>query len=319
MKKDLFLATLFSLLFLTLSQDAPAFAAEKEPDFKTAQLTLAVPGGEREAPVLCYFPAADSDAPLPAIIFSHGLGGSCKGYAYLGEYWAGRGYLVFVLQHIGSDDRIWRGKSREEALEAMRKAVTVKNMSNRLEDVHALIDNFVAWNSDPQNPLYGKIDQNRIGMGGHSFGALTTQVLAGQLVPLWGDKYADKRIKAALVLSPSYPQREILMPSPFSKVEIPWLLMTGTEDVSIVIDRKAEERLKVFEALPPGHKYQLVIFGGNHMLFTGINRPAKSAMVQQLSTLFWDAWLKDDPKAREALESGKVRELFAPKDDWRIK
>ena len=42
-------------------------------------------------------------------MFSHGLGGSRNGYQYLGRYWANHGYASLHVQHIGSDNSLWRG------------------------------------------------------------------------------------------------------------------------------------------------------------------------------------------------------------------
>ncbi len=39
----------------------------------------------------------------PLVVFSHGIGGSRRGYSYLGRYWAGQGYASLHLQHVGSD------------------------------------------------------------------------------------------------------------------------------------------------------------------------------------------------------------------------
>ena len=49
------------------------------------------------------------------VLFSHGLGGSREGSAYLGEHWAARGYVVVLLQHPGSDDVGVAGRARRAA------------------------------------------------------------------------------------------------------------------------------------------------------------------------------------------------------------
>lgn len=47
-------------------------------------------------------------------MFSHGLGGSRSGSAFLGEHWAARSYVAVSLQHPGSDDSVWKSESRED-------------------------------------------------------------------------------------------------------------------------------------------------------------------------------------------------------------
>jgi predicted dienelactone hydrolase len=44
----------------------------------------------RDIPLRVYLPA--NSAPAPVILFSHDLGGSRTGSAFLGEHWAARGY-----------------------------------------------------------------------------------------------------------------------------------------------------------------------------------------------------------------------------------
>src|ERR1700722_14103227 len=61
---------------------------------------------DRQIPVLIYLPREKEAQPV--VLFSHGLGGSRKGSAYLGQHWSERGYVAVFLQHPGSDDSIWK-------------------------------------------------------------------------------------------------------------------------------------------------------------------------------------------------------------------
>ena len=58
--------------------------------------------------ITCNLPT--NTAPVPVILFSHGLGGNREGSKFLGEHWAARGYVAVFLQHPGSDDSVWKGK-----------------------------------------------------------------------------------------------------------------------------------------------------------------------------------------------------------------
>ena len=58
----------------------------------------------RAVPVRLYLPAQTAPAQtLPLVMFSHGMGGSRRGYSYLGAYWASHGFTSLHLQHVGSD------------------------------------------------------------------------------------------------------------------------------------------------------------------------------------------------------------------------
>src|SRR5438093_7144385 len=83
---------------------------------------------ERDVPVKIFLPEKSGSAQ-PVIIFSHGLGGTRETYDYLGEHWAGCGYVSVHLQHAGSDDAVWRNGG----MEGMRKAVLdVRNAIDRV-------------------------------------------------------------------------------------------------------------------------------------------------------------------------------------------
>jgi hypothetical protein len=50
----------------------------------------------------------------------------------------------------------------------------------------------------------------KIGMAGHSYGAITTQALCGQAFGVAGPRFADKRIDPDLQLAPANPNQAIL-------------------------------------------------------------------------------------------------------------
>ncbi len=61
----------------------------------------------RPVPVKIYYPKTGK-GPFPVIVFSHGLGGSRESYEYIGRHWASHGYVSVHVQHLGSDDAVWR-------------------------------------------------------------------------------------------------------------------------------------------------------------------------------------------------------------------
>jgi predicted dienelactone hydrolase len=131
----------------------------------------------RDVPVKIYYPKGEGKA-LPVILFSHGLGGSREGYAYLGRHWASYGYVCVHIQHMGSDESVWKGQA--QPMESMKKAVAdPQNALNRPLDVHFVLDRLEKLQGE-EGPLKGRMDLTRVGMAGHSFGAYTTMAVAGQ-------------------------------------------------------------------------------------------------------------------------------------------
>ena len=134
---------------------------------------------QRDIPVRVYLPAAA--APAPVVLFSHGLGGSREGSAFLGRHWGARGYVAVFLQHPGSDDSVWRGKPVGERMAAMDGAADGPNFLRRVQDVHAVLDQLATWQAEAGHALCGRLDLARVGMSGHSFGAVTTQAVSAGL------------------------------------------------------------------------------------------------------------------------------------------
>ncbi len=258
---------------------------------------------QRELPVRVYLPK--SPGPEPVVLFSHGLGGSSRGYSYLGKQWAGRGYVVVAVQHPGSDESVWRGSADPAA--SMKQSANGRNFILRVQDIPAVIDQLSLWNREPGHPLNNRLDLDKIGMAGHSFGALTTQGVSGETLGWVGTKFTDPRIKAALSLSPSSPRLGKPAKS-FGSVKIPWMLMTGTNDVASIGGQNLASRLAVFPALPPGGKYELVLNGADHMAFTDSPIPRSTSnsnhhkAIEALSTAFWDSYLKVNEAAKAWLD-----------------
>ena len=278
----------------------------------------------REIPIRLYLPTGTG--PAPVVLFSHGLGGSREGCAYLGEHWAARGYVAVFLQHPGSDDSVWREVPPALRMAALREAASLANFLLRVKDVPAVLDELEAWNTTEGHSLRGRLDLGKVGMSGHSFGAVTTQALAGQRTADRNALFADLRIKAALVLSPSSPRRGEVSEA-FGQVALPWMVMTGTRDTSLIGDQDVESRLSVFPALPPGDKYELVLDSAEHSAFSERalpgdvepRNPNHHRAILALSTAFWDTYLRGDGRARAWLEGEGPRSVLEPADRWQRK
>ena len=286
-------------------------------------LTVHDQGRSRDLPIKVYLPSVTH--AVPVVLFSHGLGGSCENNPYLGQHWASRGYAVVFVQHPGSDEQVWKDKPVLERLGNMQDAADLKNFVARAKDIPAVLDQLEKWNAQPGHALSGRLDLKHVGMSGHSFGAVTTQAVSGQTFPL-GRSFSEPRICAAVAFSPSAPRKGSAQ-SAFGSVKIPWLLMTGTKDVSLIGGADVASRLGVFPALPAGGKYEVVLDGAEHSAFGDralpgdqeTRNPNHHRAILALSTAFWDAYLRGDPEARAWLDGEGARAVLEPKDRWRRK
>ena len=208
----------------------------------------------------------------------------------------------------------------------MEQAAGAKNFLLRVKDVKAVLDQLGRWHESSGHALAGRLDLRRVGMSGHSFGAVTTLAVSGQRAPR-GFSLTDPRIQAAIAMSPRRPRRGGDAAEAFGGVAIPWLLMTGTKDVAPIGGADLESRLAVCSALPPGGKHELVLEGAEHSAFTNRALPGDSSprnpnhhrVILALSTAFWDAWLRGDEAARRWLDGDGPRSLLEKGDRWQRK
>lgn len=251
----------------------------------------------------------------PVIVFSHGAGGSQNCCESLTRHWATYGYVT--LQPTHDDSIVQRRKSGHENLrflQAVRDAL--KNPAlweSRPQDISILLNAL----PDLQKRVAGlgeKLDLGRIGIGGHSMGSYTAEAVGGALVDLPGHpatNFSDPRAKAILCLSPQGPNQFGLTARSFDKITLPFMGITGSLDSPGPVASPGWHKIP-FERSQPDDKYELFITGANHMSFITAETllPARSSQAAAIlgytnsaSLAFWDAYLKDDPAAKQFLQS----------------
>ncbi len=237
---------------------------DESPPFETMEFEWADEKRQRAVPVRLYWPNVTS-AQMPLVVFSHGIGGSRRGYSYLGQHWASNGIASLHLQHVGSDRNLWFGNPLG-LVGRLQDAAQESEATQRPRDLSFALDQLLA------SPLGERIDTQRIVAAGHSYGANTTLLAAGAQIEREGKRIAlhDERLCAAVLLStpPFYGEREpqrIL-----GSVHVPTLHVTATGDIIRIPGywSGAEDRIAVFDAIGSKHKALAVFEGGSHSMFT---------------------------------------------------
>ncbi len=279
-----------------------AAAADGATPFDTLDLDWVDARRQRPVPVRMYLPQALR--PVPLVVFSHGIGGSRRGYSWLGQHFARHGIASLHLQHVGSDNQVWAGSiwslsGRLQAAAQDGEAIA------RAQDVRFALDTLLMGELAP------RIAADRIIAGGHSYGANTTLLVSGAQVEREGRALVlrDDRVRAAIVISapPFYGEaepRKILQ-----AVAVPSLHVTCTEDVIRVPGyySGADDRLAVFDATGGARKWLAVYEGGSHSVFTdrggsggaALNPQVKEA-TRALAIAFVSAVLDGDAHAMAA-------------------
>lgn len=247
------------------------------------------------------------------ILYSPGLGSGLSNGEHWCNAWQSAGFVVATLSHPVTNETIWNTE----------KNTFKANLSASLasaEYSHRVSDSKFAISSCLKNlSIESYIDPQRIGIAGHSYGALTVQAISGQL------HSKDIRIKAAIALSPSAISKD--RAKTMRQVTIPFMCVTGQQDNYVTFKDKAESmklgvplanRLAIYEHLPQGKKYLLNLNDADHMSFAGepidANHFSRNIVVNDesnlktwekvshVTTAFWNQHLNHGQDSKEALK-----------------
>lgn len=236
-------------------------------DVREVDFDWSDPARGRPVPARLYWPSTPRRL-VPLVVFSHGLGGSRRGYRYLGTHWAGRGYASLHVQHVGSDDALWRGDPLA-LISRLANAAQVQEAVQRALDVSFALDRIL----DAQSSQFSAaIDPSRIVAAGHSYGANTVLVLSGARVVRDGQtiEARDPRIRAGIAISAPAFYGERDLSSVLGGIVVPTLHVTATGDVIGLPGYRSDaaDRYAIFEAVGSTDKLLTVFEGGSHSMFT---------------------------------------------------
>jgi dienelactone hydrolase len=293
-------------------------ATGPEPAATPAILTLHDFAHDNDLDMRVSWPVEGSSLPL--IVFSHGNEGSMLAYDPIITHWVSYGYVVIQPDHpdsylVPEEDRAHDYEDWEERIEE------VEFILDALDQIEASIP-----------ALAGKIDRDRIGMAGHSFGAHTTQLVSGAIL-VTNDTFLDPRIKVALMISPQGIS-DALDEDSWSSFTNPMMVITGTNDTG----REGQPwtwRMDPYNFSPAdGDKHAVIIDGAYHNFGdiygfgelppdlapdAGPLNPTHVSYVQSATIAFLDAYLKEMPAAQEYLAGTEMEAASGGEIDYERK
>lgn len=230
--------------------------------------------------VTIWYPTSkDTGAPadtgkFPLIIFSHGASSAPNASSFLTEHLASHGFVVAAAQHPKAEQ-----DKRGEAF------------SNRPAEVYAVVDYVIAQASTDGALLEGLIDDDRLGITGHSFGGLTTIALLGR---------ADNRFKAGMPMAPGIrPFDEADVSDSITKVTVPIMfMMSGKDTLALYSNLSA-----AYATIPSStQKYSLIFPNGTHLSYSNtcssmcppantITQEAGHQLINTIGTAFFQVYL----------------------------
>jgi dienelactone hydrolase len=266
--------------------------------------------GGREIPYKVYYPIEHGLDKMPVILWSHGFGGSRDGAAFISRAIAAQGYIVVHITHRGTDSSLWEGKGGHPWDVLRNIELTNAMLINRIYDVPFVLDRLEEWARDGHE-IGQYMDLSRVGMSGHSLGAITTQALVGMMMPDDDDNLMDlreDRISCGIAYSP-VPMIYLSDAPPealYGSIDTPLLHMTGTEDDS-PLDKRIDYKARFVVKDYAGNKeqYLQVLDGGDHMIYNGTRgklarnprRDEHEALILEAVFAFWQAYLRGDEGA----------------------
>ena len=267
----------------------------------------------RDIPYKVYYPKP-LEGQYPVIIVSHGLGGTREGNQQLGRRLASNGFVAIHIEHEGSDDSVLKGaRDPRAARAAARQSLSFETALARYQDVPFVVTQLPSLNASDKQ-LKGHLNLEALGMAGHSYGAISTMVAAGERVTPRYVSFKVPTLRAGLVLSPSPPSERLDAVKAYQDISIPLFHMTGTNDDSPIDTRPvtAKDRPTPYRTLKIGKQYLLILDGADHMTFSGRRIGTKDELPQDKNQMeavlsgavaFFQAYLKDQADKETWLRS----------------
>ena len=191
------------------------------------------------------------EGPFPLLVFSHGSNGIRFQSYFLMEALASHGFVVVAPDHAGN--------TAADPIFGTADPFPVV-VVNRPLDVSFAIDVMLARNEDSLDPFYGRIEPDRIGVTGHSFGAFTALASASgfAMIP------PDPRVRA---IAPISPAAALLSDEELRSIRLPLMVLGGTSDITTPIDPNSVRAFGLPKARP---RYRVDIEKAGHNSFTNI-------------------------------------------------
>jgi predicted dienelactone hydrolase len=266
---------------------------QRQGQFKSQKQTLKFFDSLRKRFLLTDVYLPNLPSRVPVIVISHGLGSDSSNFEYLATHLASHGFAIVVPNHPGSDTKQLRsllsGSTSEiaQADEFKNRPVDIKYILDQLED-----------RSKTDARFKGRLNLQKVGVFGQSFGGYTALALAGAKInfgqlqkdcqpkalkdtwnlskllqcnalTLRGNnpkeyQFRDSRIKAVLAVNPM--TSSIFAQAGLNQIQTPVMIVASSNDT---IAPALYEQLLPFSWINHSQKYLAVLRNASHFSIIG--------------------------------------------------
>jgi predicted dienelactone hydrolase len=269
------------------------------------------------------------DAPcaggkFPIVFYSHGATGSGTSSFFICETLARHGYVVVAPDYLDTvfvtridqpvpyDSYLWMRTAqyiswlRELGLNKASREGRIL-FAYRPIQLKQTMEKIFSLNKDSKSLLFQHVDENQVGLFGHSFGAWTSLLVAGA-----SPDYRDQRIKAVAALSGPVNEHvySVASDNDLTAVHVPVLFEYGEREP--LSGRQDDKKFLFDKATKP--KILLSIKDADHLTFSGgvkgehklaseyLTEDAPRKTISETTLDFFDAFLKGDAESKTRLK-----------------
>lgn len=240
-----------------------------ERRYTTAEVLESWKHGRTELNVSFIAPAAGGHFPL--VVYLPGLGEDATAGAFWRRNWAEAGYAVFTVQPASLGKVFWASDKLDagELRITGRSYFSYASLESRLAHLAWALGELRQRAAVPGS-LYAAADPARAVVAGFDLGAQAASALAGEAVKASIPAPADVKFAGAIVLSPHVTLAEGKLEQRAAAISMPLLAVTGTEDADPYGMSATSLRSALWQSMPAGTKYLLVLQGATHDTLAGV-------------------------------------------------
>lgn len=242
-------------------------------------------------------------AAYPLIVFSHGHALDHVSYYKLTDHWVAQGYVVVAPLHLDS------GGDLAVVAKISEKLGSDWIGASRLIELNSVIENIDEIMSSLED-FNGRVTTEQVIAAGHSFGALSSQQLAGAAFQRQGnsiypipDTLVNESVVAVIAISPPGLIPELLTKATWADFNTPQLVVTGPNDFFPHIWPNYEDHFVSYLTAKADDNYLLVLDAMDHYLGNLIGRlqrpgpPQELALqnLSEISSIFIEQYINNQP------------------------